>query len=45
MGKLLAFKRPTDDCEDIGELLRDFYAEERAERACQWLKETFAASR
>ena len=39
MGKILAFTRPSDDSEDIEELLRDFYAEERAERECQWLEE------
>ena len=39
MGKILAFKRHSDDYEDVVELLREFYAEERDERACGWLEE------
>ena len=39
MGKLLPFKRPTDDYADIEAMLREFYAEEREERECEWLEE------
>ena len=39
MGKLLAFKRRTVDYEDIEAMLRDFYAEEREMRECEWLEE------
>ncbi len=38
MGKLLPFKRPTDDYEDIEAMLREFYAEEREMRECRWLE-------
>lgn len=39
MGKLLAFTRPSDDCNETEEQLREFYAEEREMRACEWLEE------
>ena len=45
MGKLLPFKKPTDDYEDIEAMLRDFYAEEREMRECEWLEEATRRAR
>ena len=38
MGNVLPFKRPADGYEDVEELLREFYAEEREMRECEWLE-------
>ena len=39
MGKIPAFKRRSEDYDDIEEPLREFYAEEREERDCRWLEQ------
>ena len=45
MGRILAFKTPSDDYVDIEALLRDFYAQEREARECGWLEEAVRKAR